>query len=81
MQIWDTAGQENFRSITKVFYRNTHAVLVCYSINNRQSFEHVKSWLNEVKDQCEEDILIFLTGCKSDLASERQVSYEEALQF
>jgi GTPase SAR1 family protein len=49
MHIWDTAGQETFRSVTKVFYRNTHAILLCYAINNRQSFEHIKSWLNEVE--------------------------------
>ena len=71
MQIWDTAGQENFRSITKVFYRNTHAVLVCYAINNRQSYYHVKEWLNEAKEQCDPDVLVFLTGCKSDLNDKR----------
>ena len=38
LQIWDTAGQENFKSVTKVFYRNTHAVLLCFPIDSKKAF-------------------------------------------
>lgn len=48
LQIWDTAGQENFRSVTKVFYRNTHAVVLCFPIDSRKAFENLKHWLNEI---------------------------------
>ena len=48
LQIWDTAGQENFRSVTKVFYRNTHAVLLCYPIDRSTAFENLKHWMNEI---------------------------------
>ena len=49
MQIWDTAGQESFQSITKTFYRGAHAILLTYSLANRQSFENLDYWLNEIR--------------------------------
>ena len=45
LQIWDTAGQECFRSVTKIFYRAAHAVFLCYSITNRETFNSLESWL------------------------------------
>ena len=82
LQIWDTIGQENFRSITKIFYRNTHAVILCYSIGDRQSFEHLESWLKEIRTQCPPDVAIYLTGCKKDLPEgQRAVSKEKALAY
>ena len=67
LQIWDTAGMECFRSVTKIFYRDAHAVFLCYSITKRDSFESLQSWLKEVADQCYPDIMIFLVGTKQDL--------------
>ena len=81
LQIWDTAGQENFRSVTKVFYRNTHAVLICYPIDSRESFKNITHWLNEVQAQCAHNVLIFLSGTKADLEQSRQVTNEQALKF
>ncbi len=48
LMIWDTAGQENFRSVTKIFYRGANAVVLNYPINSKQSFDNVQQWLNEV---------------------------------
>ena len=81
LQIWDTAGQESFRSITKIFYRSADAVILSYSINQRDSFEHLSSWINEVHEQCPEEAMIFLVGNKLDLESEREVSREAARAF
>ena len=64
LQIWDTAGQECFRSVTKIFYRAAHAVFLCYSITNRETFNSLESWLQEVEDQCYPDVMIFLVGNK-----------------
>ena len=50
LQIWDTAGQEAFRSVTKIFYRAADVVFLCYSIVNRSSFHNLESWLQEVLD-------------------------------
>lgn len=50
LQIWDTAGQESFKSITKIFYRSAHAVFLCYSIANRETFNNLTTWLDEVHE-------------------------------
>ena len=71
MKIWDTAGQESFRSISKIFYRACHAVILCYSIDNLESFDHLQEWVFEAQSQCDPDTKIFLIGCKSDLEEER----------
>jgi Ras-related protein Rab-2A len=82
LQIWDTAGQESFRSVTKIFYRNAHAVVLGYSIGDRSSFDHLTDWLNEIHASCEPSCLTLLSGCKADLpANLRQVRNEQALKF
>lgn len=48
LQIWDTAGEENFKSVTKIFYRNTHAVILCYPINSMKAFKSAMQWLDEI---------------------------------
>jgi Ras-related protein Rab-2A len=50
MQVWDTAGQESFRSITKIFYRGAHVVILAYSVINGLSFENLTDWLREVRN-------------------------------
>ena len=67
LQLWDTAGQEQFKSITKIFYRNAHAVVICYSVGDRSSFDHLNDWLNEVNTNCTKGVLLFLAGTKADL--------------
>ena len=49
LQIWDTAGQENFQSITKIFYRGAHAVFLTYNITSMDSFQNMDTWYSEVK--------------------------------
>ena len=49
MQVWDTAGQECFRSITKIFYRGAHVVILAYSLISGLSFENLTDWLKEVR--------------------------------
>ena len=81
IQIWDTAGQENFRSITRAYYKNSVCALIVYDISNRSSFENVISWIEDCKGQSPKSIFIILVGNKNDLENERQVSYEEGLEF
>lgn len=68
LQIWDTAGQESFRSVTKIFYRNAHAVVLGFDLSSRGSFDHLNDWLNEIHASCTPDVLVLLAGCKSDIA-------------
>ena len=81
LQMWDTAGQEKFKAMSKIYYRGAHAAVLCYSIDDRESFESLPDWIETVRDQCYEDVLIFLVGNKKDLESERKVSVEDALRF
>ena len=81
LQIWDTCGQEVYRSLITNFYRNASLAMMVYAINNKDSFAHIESWLKEVKLQSNPDIKIFLIGNKSDLESERKVQTSEAKTF
>lgn len=56
-------------------------MLLCYPIDSKQAYENLKLWMNEIESNCEEDVLIFLCGTKSDLETSRQVSQEMARQF
>jgi small GTP-binding protein len=75
IRIWDTAGQETFRSITSAYYRGTDACLIVYSVTDRKSFESVVSWIIDIRTKSINNIAIALVGNKID--EERQVSTEE----
>ena len=77
VQIWDTAGQEQFRSITRAYYKNSVCACVVYDITNKTSFENIKSWLEDCKKKCPKSIYFVLIGNKSDLEEKREVTYEE----
>ncbi|CAK91148.1 unnamed protein product (macronuclear) [Paramecium tetraurelia] len=79
LQIWDTAGQEQFRSMIKSFYRGAAGVFVLYGVNQRDSFEKLNEWLQELQESAHEEIVKILVGNKSDL--ERDVSKKEAEKF
>ena len=81
IQIWDTAGQEAFRSITRTYYKSSTCAFIVYDITDKKSFENVITWLNECRDMCYKDILICLIGNKSDLEGKRVISYEEGKNF
>ena len=83
IQIWDTAGQETFRSITRSYFKNSVCALVVYDITNRKSFEDVNIWIEEIQNQSPKTVLIVLVGNKIDLKAKREVSYDEgkALAF
>ena len=81
VQIWDTAGQEAFRSITRSYYKNSTCAFIVYDITNKKSFSDVASWLNECKEMCYKEILLCLVGNKTDLESKRVVSKEEGQKF
>ena len=81
LQIWDTAGQEKFRTITTSYYRGAHAITIVFDLTKRETYEHIKRWLNDINRFAKEDVLKFLVGNKSDLINERRVKYEEAKLF
>ena len=81
IQIWDTAGQESFRSITRAYYKNSVCAMVVYDITSRDSFNNVMSWIEDCKNQSPKTIFMILVGNKCDLEDKRQVSYEEGKEL
>ncbi|CBZ29597.1 putative ras-related protein rab-2a [Leishmania mexicana MHOM/GT/2001/U1103] len=81
LQIWDTAGQESFRSITRSYYRGASGALLVYDVTRRDTFTHLQSWLEDAKANANTALVIMLIGNKCDLDSKRQVSREEGEAF
>ena len=77
IQIWDTAGQETFRSITRAYYKNSVCACVVYDITNRNSFNNIKSWIEDCKKQSPKTVFMVLIGNKLDLEDRREVTYDE----
>jgi small GTP-binding protein len=81
LQIWDTCGQEIYKSLVASFYRNTSLAILVYSIDNRNSFNDVDRWLKEIRTYANPDVKLFLIGNKSDLESKREVSEDKARRY
>lgn len=81
LQIWDTAGQESFRSITRSYYRGAAGALLVYDITRRDTFQHLSRWLEEAKQHAHENMVILLIGNKNDLEHRRAVTAAEGQAF
>ena len=81
IQIWDTAGQENFRSITRAYYKNCVCAMVVYDITNLDSFQHIQNWIEDIRNQSPKTVLIILIGNKIDLEDKRVISYDKGNEF
>ncbi|KAL1124344.1 hypothetical protein AAG570_000973 [Ranatra chinensis] len=81
IEIWDTAGQEAFRSITRSYYRGAAGALLVYDITRRETFDHVSVWLEEARQFANPKTVVMLIGNKADLESRREVTTEEGRQF
>mmetsp|Transcript_32982 Transcript_32982/g.82912 ORF Transcript_32982/g.82912 Transcript_32982/m.82912 type:complete len:202 (-) Transcript_32982:321-926(-) len=81
LQIWDTAGQEKFRSITRSYYRGAAGALLLYDITRRETFEHLTIWLEDCRRYSNQNIVIMMIGNKSDMEDKRQVSTQEGQEF
>ena len=79
LQIWDTCGQEAYRSLIMNFYRNTSLAIVVYSVEDMDSFNDINIWLKQVKTHGTPSCKIFLIGNKID-SKYREVSYEMGLK-
>ncbi len=81
LQVWDTCGQELYRSLITNFYRNSSMAILVYAINDKKSFNNIDNWLKELKTESNPDAKTILIGNKRDLESNREVSYEEAEKY
>ena len=81
-EIWDTAGQEKYRSLTKIFYQDSKVTLLVYDITRKDSFEAIKNyWYTEVRDNSPQDVIIAIVGNKSDLYEYEEVTEDEVKEF
>ncbi|EHB07157.1 Ras-related protein Rab-2A [Heterocephalus glaber] len=81
LQIWDTAGQESFRSVTRSYYRGAAGALLVYDITRRDPFNLLTTWLEDARQHSNSNMVIMLIGNKSDLESRREVKKEEGEAF
>ena len=77
LQIWDTCGQEVYKSLITGLYRNSSLAIIIYSVTNKNSFQHVENWIKELKLNSSKNVKIILVGNKCDLVNERKISYQE----
>ena len=77
LQIWDTAGQDRFRAITKNYYKGSHGIILIYDITNIQSFENVKTWVNQIREEASPNVIIYIAGNKVDMENERKVDKDD----
>ena len=81
LQIWDTCGQEVYRSLISSFYRSASLAIIVYSIENADSFSNIEKWLNDIKTQSNPDVKIFLIGNKADLEDKRKITKATGEKF
>ena len=79
--IWDTAGQEKYRAVTKMFVQDSHILILCYSIIDHKSFENLDFWYNLATDILGKNIIVGVAGNKSDLYEEEKVNENEGINF
>ena len=79
--LYDTAGQEKFKSLIPMYIRDANIIIVVYDITNKESFTHTDHWVNETKDLKREDAIFVLVGNKIDLDDKRGVTKKEAEEF
>ena len=77
VQLWDTAGQDKFRAITRNYYKGARGIILIYDVTNTKSYENIKKWINEIKEEISENVTIILIGNKIDNEAERKISKEE----
>ena len=74
LQIWDTAGQERFKTITSAYYRGADGIIIVYDITDRNSFAHIKDWLDDVNKYTDDNPLKIIVGNKIDLIKDKQIN-------
>ena len=76
VQVWDTAGQENFRSVTRAYYKASAVAMVVYDISSEESFQHIQTWIKDCQDLAPKTVQLVLVGNKSDLEEQRAIQTE-----
>jgi len=71
LELWDTAGAETYQSISKLYYRETDFIFLCFDLSEKKTFERLQYWISEIKINCtNEKVIIYILGNKADLTHE-----------
>lgn len=81
LQMWDTAGQEKFKTITSAYYKGTQGIILVFDLCDKKSFQDIQNWIREVERYNNRETVKVLVGNKCDLVGDRQVTREEAETF
>ncbi|KXH42319.1 hypothetical protein CNYM01_03908 [Colletotrichum nymphaeae SA-01] len=89
LSLWDTAGQETYKSVTRSYFRGASGALLVFDLSRKQTFQHVTDWLNDLRQIAEPDIVVILVGNKADLTqgedgdgnNKREVTKDEAEEW
>ena len=77
IQLWDTAGQDRFRSITRNLYKGAAGIILIYDVTNRKTFESIKNWVESIRAEVSNKVVIVLVGNKIDKKEQIDVKTEE----
>jgi len=81
LQIWDTAGQEKYRSLAQNYYKNSMGVLLVFDVTEEDTFDNVRNWVRQIKNHAGENICKVLLANKADLTEERVIQSEQILEL
>jgi small GTP-binding protein len=81
LNIWDTAGQEFYRCLAPIFFRNAQIAIIVVDVTELKTFQEVSFWINELRSESDELSIIHICGNKSDLEEEREIGYDELRRF
>ena len=80
IEIWDTAGEERYKSITSAYYKGAKGAIIVYDITSEKSFNNIETWIQEVKGKSSNNLQILIIGNKSDLYKDRKISLEKGIE-
>ena len=77
LQIWDTAGKDRFRAITKNYYKGANGIILIYDVTNPKTYDNVKNWVTQIREEASPNVVVYLCGNKIDMKEERKVKEED----
>ena len=81
VQLWDTAGQDRYRTIAKNYYKGSHGILLLYDVTKTNSFENIREWIRDIREEVYEKAIIFLIGNKIDKKEDRKIQTEQGAKL
>ena len=81
VQLWDTAGQDKYRTIAKNYFKGSHGILLLYDVTKQSSFQNIRDWIQDIREEVSQKAIIFLIGNKIDLVDKRKISKEKGKEL